>query len=140
MSSINRCLSGVISSVLQIGMRLTWNNRPSSLEEPSRPATLKPPAAVAAQHQIPRSGLVQRKSSLQLCGGKCGGIRQVAGPQAGENGKVLFSFAGENAAGSDKWPGRKLERTGVELNRREAFGYAFLMASPRGSVPPNSFG
>src|SRR5579863_6836154 len=60
MSSINRCLSGVISSVLQIGMRLTWNNRPSSLEEPSRPATLKPPAAVAAQHQIPRSGLVQR--------------------------------------------------------------------------------
>src|SRR5579863_4727406 len=42
-----------------------------------------------------------------------------------ENGKVLFSFAGENAAGSDKWPGRKLERTGVELNRREAFGYAF---------------
>jgi len=41
------------------------------------------------------------------------------------NEKVLFSFAGENAAGSDKWPGRKLERTGVELNRREAFGYAF---------------
>jgi hypothetical protein len=39
--------------------------------------------------------------------------------------KVLFSFAGENVAGRDEWPGRKVKRTGVELNRDEAFGYAF---------------
>jgi hypothetical protein len=41
------------------------------------------------------------------------------------NVKVLFSFAEENAAGTDEWPDRKLERTRVELNRNEAFGYAF---------------
>jgi len=41
------------------------------------------------------------------------------------NVKVLFSFAGENAAGWDEWSGRKLERTRVELNRNETFGYAF---------------
>ena len=39
--------------------------------------------------------------------------------------KVLFSFAGENGAGTEERWGRKLERTGVELNRNEAFGYAF---------------
>jgi hypothetical protein len=39
------------------------------------------------------------------------------------NVKVLFSFAGENAAGRDEWSGRKLMRTRVELNRNEAFGY-----------------
>jgi hypothetical protein len=41
------------------------------------------------------------------------------------NVKVLFSFAGENAAEMDEWRVRKLERTEVELNRNEAFGYAF---------------
>jgi hypothetical protein len=41
------------------------------------------------------------------------------------NVKVLFSFAGENATEIDEWSGRKLKRTGVELNRNEAFGYAF---------------
>ena len=41
------------------------------------------------------------------------------------NVKVLYSFAGENVAGRDEWPGRKVKRTGVELNRNEAFGYAF---------------
>jgi hypothetical protein len=41
------------------------------------------------------------------------------------NVKVLFSFAGENWAGMDEWPGRKVKRTGVELNRNEAFVYAF---------------
>ena len=39
------------------------------------------------------------------------------------NVKVLFSFAGENAAGTNEWPGRKMKRTRVELNRKEAFGY-----------------
>jgi len=42
-----------------------------------------------------------------------------------ENEKVLFSFAAENAAGTDQRSGRKLKRTRVELNRTEAFGYAF---------------
>ena len=37
----------------------------------------------------------------------------------------FFSFAGENEAGTEERSGRKLERTGVELNRNEAFGYAF---------------
>ena len=41
------------------------------------------------------------------------------------NVKVLFSFAGENGAGTEERWGRKLERTGVELNRNEAFGCAF---------------
>ena len=39
--------------------------------------------------------------------------------------KVLFSFAGENEAGTEERSGRKLERTRVELNRNETFGYAF---------------
>jgi hypothetical protein len=56
------------------------------------------------------------------------------------NVKVLFSFAGENATEMDEWSGRKLKRTGVELNRNEAFGYAFLMVRPRGSAAAIRFG
>jgi hypothetical protein len=41
------------------------------------------------------------------------------------NEKVPFSFAGEKRVGMKQWPGRKLKGTRVELNRREAFGYAF---------------
>jgi hypothetical protein len=51
------------------------------------------------QKEIEILNFCERKSSLQLCG--------------------------ENEAGTDEWSGRKLERTGVELNRKEAFGYAF---------------
>src|ERR1035438_2155640 len=58
MSSINRCLSGVIRDPL------VWNVvtgiTASSLEDASRPATTghrKPPPTVAAQRRIPRSGL-----------------------------------------------------------------------------------
>ena len=55
------------------------------------------------------------------------------------NVKVLFSFAGENAAGTKEWSGRKLKRTGVELNRNETFRYGFWMVSLEESVTPNSF-
>jgi hypothetical protein len=41
------------------------------------------------------------------------------------NEKVTFSFAGEKRVGMNQWPDRKLKGTRVELNRREAFGYAF---------------
>jgi hypothetical protein len=44
------------------------------------------------------------------------------------NVKVLFGFGGKNAAGTDEWSVRKLKRTGVELNRNEAFGYALRAA------------
>ncbi len=39
--------------------------------------------------------------------------------------KVPFSFAAEKAAGAQEWRGRKLKGTRSELNRNEAFGYAF---------------
>ena len=39
--------------------------------------------------------------------------------------KGLISFAADNLAGADRWPGRKMMRPQVELNRKEAFGYAF---------------
>src|ERR1035438_4863048 len=73
MSSINRCLSGVIRDPL------VWNVvtgiTASSLEDASRPATKghrKPPPTVAAQRRIPRSGLVQWDFGGSLKGGFSG--------------------------------------------------------------------